>query len=132
MRGHKAVGSRGRRSWGRDGWIIFGALFAVVAAYAAGVTFRDSEDFSLFVDGVLGLLSVLLPAAVSLLMVYRLKGQRPEIVLAAAALSCQAAGDAYYVVVSAAGVNVPMPSPADIGYVGFYLLMLAAMVVTVR
>jgi diguanylate cyclase (GGDEF)-like protein len=132
MRGHKAVGSRGRRSWGRDVWIVFGALFAVVAAYAAGVLFRDSEGFSFLVDGVLGLLAVLLPAAVAWLVVYRLKGQRPEIVLAAAALSCHAAGDTYYVVVSGAGVNVPMPSPADIGYVGFYLLMLAALVVTVR
>ncbi|MCU1522958.1 MAG: GGDEF-domain containing protein, partial [Arthrobacter sp.] len=132
MCGHKAVGSRGRRSWGRDVWIIFGSLFAVAAAYAAGVLFRDSEDFSLLVDGVLGLLAVLLPAAVAWLMVYRLKGQRPEIVLAAAALSCHAAGDTYYVVASGAGVNVPLPSPADIGYVGFYLLMLAALVATVR
>jgi diguanylate cyclase (GGDEF)-like protein len=132
MRGQRAVGSRGRRSWGRDVWIICGALFAVAAAYAAGVIFRDSEDFSFFVDGVLGLLTVLFPAAVAWLMAYRVKGQRPEIVLAAAALSCNAAGDTYYVVVSAAGANVPLPSPADIGYVGFYLLMLAALVVTVR
>ncbi|MET1155584.1 EAL domain-containing protein [Arthrobacter sp.] len=132
MRGHKAVGSRGRRSWGRDIGLICGALFAVAAASAAGVIFRDTEDFSLFVDGVLGLLTVLFPAAVAWLMAYRVKGQQPEIVLAAAALSCQAAGDTYYVVVSAAGVNVPLPSPADIGYVGFYLLMLAALVVTVR
>lgn len=132
MRGHKGVGSRGRRSWGRGTWIISGALFAVAAAYAAGVMFRDGEDFSLFVDGVLGLLAVVLPAAVGWLMVYRLKGRRPEIVLAAAALSCHAAGDTYYVAVSAAGGNVPLPSLADVGYVGFYLLMLTALAVTVR
>ncbi|MET1155003.1 MAG: hypothetical protein ABWX72_12460, partial [Arthrobacter sp.] len=132
MRGYEAVGSRGRRTWGRDVWIIFGALFAVAAAYAAGVIFRGSEDFNFFVDGVLGLLAVVLPAAVVWLMVFRLKGKRPEMILAAAAMSCHAAGDTYYVVVSAAGEDVPLPSLADAGYVGFYLLMLAALAVTVR
>ncbi|MFE4836338.1 diguanylate cyclase domain-containing protein [Arthrobacter sp. NPDC056691] len=132
MHGDTAVGSRGRRSWGRDVWFICGALLVAAAAYAAGVILRGTKDFSFFVDGVLGLPAVVLPAAVGWLMVHRLKGQRPEIVLAAFALSCHAAGTIYYVVVSAAGENVPLPSPADIGYVGFYLLMFAALVATVR
>ncbi|WP_307307927.1 putative bifunctional diguanylate cyclase/phosphodiesterase [Pseudarthrobacter enclensis] len=132
MHGHRNAGSRGRRTWGRDVWLICGALLTTAAAYAAVVTFWDSGDFSFFVDGVLGLLAVVMPAAVGWLVVYRLKGQRPEIVVAAFALSCQAAGNTYYVAISAAGGNVSLPSPADIGYIGFYLLMFAALVVKVR
>ncbi|MEC5181906.1 hypothetical protein [Arthrobacter sp. CG_A4] len=126
------VTTRGLQSGERKIWLLSGLLFAVAGAYAAGVIFRDSEDFSPLVDGVLGLLTMWLPAAVGWLIVYRTKGRRPDIMLSVGALSFHAAGDAYYVLQSAAGEDVPLPSPADVGYIGFYLLMLAALASIVR
>lgn len=126
------VKNRGLQHGDRKVWVMPGVLFAVACAYAAGVTFRVSEGFSPLVDGFIGLLTGWLPAAVAWLMVARMKSRRPEILLTAAALSSQAAGDTYFVLQSAAGVDVPLPSPADVGYVGFYLLMLAVLAVIVR
>ncbi|XTR50904.1 hypothetical protein ACOM2C_10460 [Pseudarthrobacter sp. So.54] len=75
------------------------------------MTFRNSADFDFFVDGFLALLVVWLPAAVGWWTVGWLKGRQTEILLSAGALSCQAAGDTYYVLQSAAGEDVPLPSP---------------------
>ena len=116
----------------RSTWLLPGLLFAVAATYSAGVLFRGSDDFSPVTDGLLGLLTVWLPATVGWLVVSRMRFRRLDIVLSAGALSCLAAGDTYFVLQTAAGVDVPLPSPADIGYVGFYLLMLAALAVVVR
>ncbi|MEC5191482.1 diguanylate cyclase (GGDEF)-like protein [Arthrobacter sp. MP_M7] len=126
------ITSHGLRRGDRKIWLVPGALLAVAGAYAAGVTFRISADFDFFVDGFLALLVVWLPAAVGWWTVGWLKGRQTEILLSAGALSCQAAGDTYYVLQAAAGENVPLPSPADIGYLGFYVLMLAALAVIVR
>jgi diguanylate cyclase (GGDEF)-like protein len=104
----------------------------VTAVYSAALVFRPDEDFSPLVDGFLALLTVWLPAAVGWLVVHRGKHRRPEIILGAAALTCNAAGDTYYVLMSAAGDDVPLPSPADVGYLGFYVLMLATLAVVIR
>lgn len=117
---------------GRCSWLWIPGLLTVAAAYSAGLAFRSAEDFSPLVDGFLALLTVWVPAAVGWLMVHRTKRRRLEIILAAGAMSCQAAGDTYYVLKSAAGEDVPLPSPADAGYTGFYVLMLAALAVVIR
>lgn len=124
---HAFPGISGRRSWL---W-SFG-LVAAAGAYSAGLAFRPVGDFSPLVDGCLALLSVWVPAAVGWLVVRRSKRRRLEIVLAAGAMSCQAAGDTYYVFKSAAGEDVPLPSPADAGYTGFYVFMLATLLVVIR
>jgi diguanylate cyclase (GGDEF)-like protein len=103
----------------------------VAAVYSAGLVFRPDGDFSPLVDGFLALLTVWVPATVGWLVVPRGKRGRPEIILAAA-LTCNAAGDTYYVLMSAAGEDVPLPSAADVGYVGFYVLMLATLAVVIR
>ncbi|MGO4804639.1 putative bifunctional diguanylate cyclase/phosphodiesterase [Arthrobacter sp. 2MCAF15] len=117
---------------GRLSRLLSFGLLTVAAAYSAGLAFRSSGDFSPLVDGFLDLLTVWVPAVVGWLMVHRTRRRRPEIILAAGALSFQAAGETYYVVKSAAGEDVPLPSPADVGYLGFYLLMLATLAVVIR
>lgn len=131
MAGQDVAGA-GVHSWRRFIWVCSGGMIAAAVLYAVGVLCRDSDAFSPLVDGFLSLLTVWLPAVVCWLVVGRARSRRPDIALVAAAVSCQAAGDTYYAVQSASGGNVPLPSPADIGYVGFYILMLAALLVVVR
>lgn len=125
MPGFPGIDRRRSRLWSLG-------LLAVTAVYSAGLAFRPDEDFSPLVDGFLALLTVWLPAAVGWLVVHRGKHRRPEIILAAAALTCNAAGDTYYVLMSSAGEDVPLPSPADVGYLGFYVLMLATLAMIIR
>ncbi|WP_400159766.1 putative bifunctional diguanylate cyclase/phosphodiesterase [Arthrobacter sp. BPSS-3] len=108
------------------------ALLAGAAIFSAGVFLRESDAFSPLVDGFLSQLTEWLPAAVCWFMALRRRGRGPELALVAGALSCQAAGDTYYMVLSATGQVVPVPSPADIGYIGFYILFLAALWSIVR
>lgn len=120
---------------GGQGRIRFGfsaALLAVAAIYSAGVLLRDSDAFNPVVDGLLSQLSEWLPVTACWFMAGRRRGHVPEIALVAGGLSCQAAGDTYYMILSAAGQTVPVPSPADLGYIGFYVLLLAALLSIVR
>lgn len=104
----------------------------MAGAYSAGLAFRSAEEFSPPVDGFLALLTVWVPAAVGWLVVHRTGRRRLEIILAAGALSCQAAGETYYVWKSATGEDVPLPSAADVGYTGFYVFGLATLAVVIR
>jgi diguanylate cyclase len=70
--------------------------------------------------------------AVCWLAVYRVGLRRPEVLLSAAAVTSYAAGDTYYVLKTGWGGTLPFPSLADVGYLAFYPLMLAALVVAVR
>jgi len=54
------------------------------------------------------------------------------VLLAAAGVTAFAAGDLYYTVMTVGGGSLPYPSLADVGYLLFYPLMLAALSVTVR
>ena len=117
---------------GDTGVLLSCALLVVAGIYLAGLTFRGNAAFSPLVDGVLALLSVWFPTAVGWLIAYRTQFRRADILFASAAVTCQAAGTTYWMLKSAAGEHVPLPSPADIGYLGFLVLMLAALAVVVR
>jgi diguanylate cyclase (GGDEF)-like protein len=88
--------------------------------------------FDTVVNGWLGELTLLAPTAVCWLAVSRVGLRRPEVPLAAAAVTAFAAGDTYYVVMTVGGGSLPFPCLADVGYLLFYPLMLAALVVAVR
>jgi diguanylate cyclase (GGDEF)-like protein len=117
---------------GDTGVLLSCALLVVAGIYLAGLTFGGNAAFSPLVDGLLALLSVWFPAAVGWLIAYRTQFRRADIFFASAAVTCQAAGTTYWLLMSAAGEHVPLPSPADIGYLGFLVLMLAALAVVVR
>jgi diguanylate cyclase (GGDEF)-like protein len=99
-----------------------------------GVGWGPASDawFSTFVDGWLGTLTVWAPAAVCWLAVYRVGRRHPHVLLAAAAVTSFAVGDTYYLLMTAGGGSVPFPSPADVGYLLVYPLLLAALTVAVR
>ncbi|HEY8719766.1 hypothetical protein, partial [Pengzhenrongella sp.] len=110
-----------------------------MVAYAVALVLRDAGLipvgvgwFGPVVDDWLGLLSMWGPAAVCWLAVWRVGFRRSEVFLASAAVTSFAAGDTYYVAMVAPDGSLPFPSPADVGYLLFYPLMLAALALAVR
>ncbi|HEY3339421.1 MAG TPA: EAL domain-containing protein [Propionicimonas sp.] len=116
--------------WGM--WILAGGYVLVLGIHAAGAGPSWEGWFGSFADDWLGLLTVWAPAAVCWLAASSARLRRPDVLLAAAAVTAYAAGDTVYLVTSIGGGVVPFPSLADVGYLLVYPLLLAALVVTVR
>jgi hypothetical protein len=116
------------------------AMWLLVAAYVAALGLHSvvaggsaaAGWFNTLVNGWLSVLTLWAPVAVCWLTVYRVRLRRPEVLLAAGAVTAYAAGDTYYVLQTVGGGSLPLPSIADIGYLSVYPLMLAALVVVVR
>ncbi|WP_298255343.1 bifunctional diguanylate cyclase/phosphodiesterase [uncultured Arthrobacter sp.] len=107
-------------------------LAAIAVTYLIASLLPRSDDFSFWIDGALGLLTVWAPAVVAWSVVGYSGGRRPYLWLVATALLCWAFADTYYVLEAAAGRDVPLPSPADLGYGSFYVLLLVAVILTSR
>jgi diguanylate cyclase (GGDEF)-like protein len=88
--------------------------------------------FNTAVNGWLAELSLWVPSALCWLAVSRVRTRRPEVLLSAAAVTSFTLGDTYYTVMTVGGGSLPYPSLADVGYLCFYPLMLAALIVAVR
>ena len=99
------------------------------AAVIGSLTLGGAQP--VFVDG-LGMLAVWISAWLCWLAVSQVGFRRCEVLLAAAAVSAFAVGLTYLGVVVALGGSAPSSSPADVGYLLFYPLMLAALLVAVR
>ena len=115
------------------------AMGLLLAAYVAGLALHGAGWgpsgegwFNTAVNNWLGLLTDLLPVAICWLAVCRVGLRRPEVLLAATAMTAYAAGDIYTVWVQAATGSVSFPSVGDVVYLVFYPLMLAALTVAVR
>ena len=113
-------------------WLLAAAYVAALALHGVGWGPAWEGWFGTFVDGWLGLLTVWAPAAVCWLAAYRVRLRRPGVLLAAAAVTSYAAGDTYFVLMTFGAGPLPFPSPADVGYLLVYPLLLAALVVMVR
>jgi len=115
------------------------AMSVFVVAFTVGLTLHAvglipvvTGRFNVVVNHWLGSLIVWAPAAVCWLTVLRVGFRRWEVTLAAAAVTSYAVGNTYYLVMVAGGSSLPFPSPADVAYLAFYPLMLAALTVAVR
>jgi hypothetical protein len=104
--------------------LFAGAYASILVLHGVGL----SQDVT---DGV-GLLAVWMSAGVCALAVSRVRFQRWEVLLAAAAVTAYAVGLTYYGVVLAGGGSVTFPSPADLINLLFYPLMLGALAVAVH
>jgi diguanylate cyclase (GGDEF)-like protein len=111
--------------------VLLAPLVGAFAMYLVGVVSRTSDEFIPLIDGLLCLVAMWVPTVMAWYAVVR-AGGRPDIVLAAGAVSCWVAGETYYVLRATQGEDVPLLSAADLGYSGFYVLMLAALVLIVR
>jgi diguanylate cyclase (GGDEF)-like protein len=111
-------------------WLLV-IMVILLAAYAFGLTVKGTA-FNPLVDGWLAMLSGWAPVLVCWAAVYRVGPGRIDVVLAASALTANAAADTYYLASSNGGGEVPSPSPADLGYLLFYAFMLGALAVLVN
>ena len=109
---------------------LIAATSLCLAAYLSGLALQGGVSHRL-VDVWLALLTSWLLAALCWLAVARVGFRRWEVLLAAAAVTGVAAGDTYYAPLIT-GWSPSFPSPGDVGYLLFYLLMLTALVVVVR
>ena len=80
----------------------------------------------------LSLASQWVPVSIFWVMAVRTAFKRLEVILAAAAVTLSAIGDTYYSLAMDSDGYLASPSPADVGYLVFYPLMVAALVVLVR
>jgi signal transduction histidine kinase len=113
---------------------IRGLLGVVVLAnvvYLAALLLPGDPGIVL-VDVGLSLALQWIPVVVFWLVAARTGSRRAEVVLAAAAVTANAAGDTIYVIGMDASGVLPSPSAADVAYLLFYPLMLLALVVLVR
>jgi two-component system, cell cycle response regulator len=101
--------------------------FAVRAATGAGGSTGDT----IFGDWVYDAL-MLGGAASCLLRARTIAQERLAWTLLGAALATWTAGEIFYEAASAGGAEVPIPSPADIGYLLFYPIAYAGLIVLVR
>lgn len=72
------------------------------------------------------------PVSIFWVVALRTGFRRLEVALAAAAVTLSAIGDTYYSLAMNGSGYLAFPSPADVGYILFYPLMVAALVVLVR
>jgi len=100
-------------------------------AYVGDLALRISASQPLL-DFALSLLVYWLPAAVCWVAVLRVGLRRGEVLLGAGAVTANVAGNTYYSLTTAAGGSLGFPSLADVGFLLFYPLMLAALALAVR
>ncbi len=130
MQPHTAGGTRQVLLWAM--WLLGAAYLAALALHWFGWGPAWDGWFGAAVDVGLGLLTLWAPVAVCWLAAYRVGRRRPDVLLAAAAVTSFSAGDTFYVLMTVGGRTLSFPSPADVGYLLVYPLLLAALAVTVR
>lgn len=115
---HRAVG------------VLLGLTVLVDAAFLIGLSAPDWRDSAAVNVGV-SLASQWVPVAVFWLVAVATRFRRLPVVLATAGVTLSALGDSYYTLAMDADGYLPSPSPADVGYVLFYPLLLAALLALV-
>lgn len=131
--GHRtwaAGGGAALRAAGRFDRVVLWAMALSTAAYLGGVVWLGGESDAI-VSIWLSSAAYWLPAALCWLAVARVGFRRREFLLIALAMTFSGIGDMFYTPWSD-GWEAPSPNPGDIGYVLFYLLMLATLVMLVR
>ena len=122
-----AAASAPRRSGHAPLWVM-----AILLAGLVGQLAFPGSEFDGLIDGVYGVMATSAPLVVCWLVLYRTGLRRLDVLLATAAVTSFSAANVYYAFVQALVGTVPFPSPADIGYLLFYPLMLGALAVLVR
>ena len=106
-------------------------MWLLLAAYVVGL-FWTGAGYNAAVDGWLGSLTQYVPAAVCWAALHRAGARRLQVALAAAAVTSYALANGYYIITLAGALALPFPSPADIGYLLYYPLMLASLITLIR
>ncbi|MDN3494921.1 HAMP domain-containing sensor histidine kinase [Planococcus sp. APC 4015] len=106
-------------------------LTVLVNVVYLGVLLLPGDPASTLVETVLSITAQWLAVGVFWLVAVRTKFGMPEVVLAAAGITFNAAGDTFYTLAANSSGELPSPSLADLGYLLYYPLTMAALVVLV-
>jgi diguanylate cyclase len=93
---------------------------------AARLLYGDGFDF--VIDVGLATSASVATVVVAVLGLFQTRRTRPGLLVAAVAVACWASARIYHVNALDDSGSLPVPSPADVGYLAFHLLMLAALV----
>src|SRR3954447_15869149 len=110
---------------------LLALLAALLLAYAAFLVFNLADPVGGFWDRVYNVIEFL-AVGLCLLRGLSLREERRGWLLLAIGMLCFAAGDVYWTLVLKHQETIPVPSPADAGYLLFYPFAHAALVVLVR
>jgi diguanylate cyclase len=119
--------------WGttRLARISLAVLGVLLLAYAAFLIFNFADPIGGFWDRDYNVIEFL-AAGICLLRGLSLREERRGWILLALGMFCFALGDVYWTLVLKHKDEIPVPSPADAGYLLFYPFAYAALVVLVR
>jgi signal transduction histidine kinase len=114
---------------------VVGVLLALTAlvdvAYLAGLIITNGDNDPVVNIG-LSLASQWVPVSVFWVVAARTRFHHAALLIACLAVTVSAIGDSYWTLAAGPDGDLDFPSPADIGYVLFYPLMFAALVVLAR
>jgi len=110
---------------------MLGIIVTLAAAYVVALAVSDGEP-SRGVTTWFSSLTQWAPVAFFWFTAWRTRFARWDVILASAAVTASALGDSYYSFVVDPEGGLDYASPADIGYIAFYPLMIAALVALVR
>lgn len=105
-------------------WLLLVCYASLLGVHGSG--------FEPLVDGWLCALTQFMPAMVCWLALPHAVGRRVEVGWLAAAITAFASGNTVLVLAEAERIQLPVPSLADVGYLGFYPAALIAVFVAVR
>jgi diguanylate cyclase (GGDEF)-like protein len=106
--------------------------WVTLALYAGGLGLRDSEDFSLVLDGLIGGGTQIVAAALAWSSLRGAGRRRPEIIVMATGLTIYALSNVLYLVLYARGVVYDFPGPPDYGLATFYPIAVVALGLAAR
>jgi diguanylate cyclase (GGDEF)-like protein len=120
-------------SWGgvRVARYLLALLAAVLLAYAAFLVFNIPDPIPGFWDRIYNVIEFL-AAGICLLRGLTQREERRGWILLGLGMLCFALGDVYWTLVLKHKDEIPVPSPADAGYLLFYPFAYGALVVLVR
>jgi diguanylate cyclase (GGDEF)-like protein len=110
---------------------LLALLAGMLLAYAAFLVFNIGDPVLHFWDCVY-VASEFLAAGICLLRGLSLRQERRAWILLAVGITCFALGDVYWTFFLKTQDHIPLPSPADAGYLLFYPFVYAAVVLLVR
>jgi diguanylate cyclase (GGDEF)-like protein len=123
------IGQHERRIVLAGGLLALILLIAFTAHDAIGLGGAGTDTlFNIWIYDTL----LLIGAAACLLRAALIRGERAAWSLLGAGLLLYCGGEIYYAAVLAGQASVPIPSPADAGYLGFYPLAYAALIALLR
>lgn len=106
-------------------------LTVVINVLYLGALLVPGDPAPLLVNVALSLAAQWVPVGVFWLVAVRTGFTRPEVILAAAGVTFNAAGDTFYAFAMDASGTLPSPSLADLGYLLYYPLTMSALLVLV-